>query len=97
MKGLAPALNLPMPMPGPGVVLMPAVAGWLPTALIHGPVIVGQPPLLADLEVPPTAGALIIIVHEDSADQRASGQRFIADVLQANQFCTLSVGLRTAE
>ena len=72
-------------------------ATMLDRALIHGPVIVGQPPLLADLEVPPLAGALVIIVHEDNADCRLSGQRFIADVLQANQFCTLSIGLRTAE
>lgn len=65
--------------------------------MIHGPVIVGQPPLLADLEVPPLAGALVVIVHQDSVYCRSSGQRFIADVLQANQFCTLSIGLRTAE
>ncbi len=65
--------------------------------MIHGPVIVGQPPLLADLEVPPLAGALVVIVHQDSVYIRSSGQRFIADVLQANQFCTLSIGLRTAE
>jgi hypothetical protein len=43
------------------------------------------------------AGTLVIIVHADSADCRSSGQRFIADVLQANQLCTLSLGLRTAE
>ena len=66
-------------------------------ALVHGPVIVGEPPLLADLEVPPRAGALVVMVHENSADGRAPGQRFIADVLQANRFCTLSFGLRTAE
>lgn len=72
-------------------------AARLAQASIHGPVIVGQPPLLADLEVPPLAEALVIIVHEDSADCRASGQRFVADVLQANQFCTLSIGLCTAE
>lgn len=67
------------------------------TARLCGPVIVGEPPLLADLVVPPMAGALVVIVHEDSIDCRASGQRFIADVLQANRFCTLSIGLRTAE
>ena len=66
-------------------------------ASILGPVIVGQPSWLADLEVPPLAGALVVIVHQDSAQGRASGQRFIADVLRANQFCTLSIGLRTAE
>lgn len=65
--------------------------------LVHGPVIVGEPPVLADLEVPPRAGAIVIIVHEDGADCRAPGQRFIADVLRANRFCTLSIGLRTAE
>lgn len=67
------------------------------TAWPAGPVIVGEPSLLADLVIPPMAGALVVIVHEDSVDCRASGQRFIADVLQANRFCTLSVGLRTAE
>jgi putative phosphoribosyl transferase len=66
-------------------------------ALNPGPVILGHPALLADLEVPPLAGALVIIVHEDGADWHGSGQRFIADVLQANRFCTLSMGLRTAE
>jgi len=65
--------------------------------LIHDLVNVGQPPLLADLEVPPLAGALVVIVHQDSVYYRSSGQRFITDVLQANQFCTLSIGLCTAE
>jgi putative phosphoribosyl transferase len=91
--GSSPALTLP----GPKEMCRPPGVGHLPTTLSHGPVIVGQPPLLADLEVPPLAGALVIIVHEDSADCRSSGQQFIADVLQANRFCTLSVGLRTAE
>lgn len=59
------------------------------------PLIIGHPPMLADLVTPVGAAALIVIAHPDEASRDEAGQQFIADVLRAQGFATLSFSLRT--
>jgi len=60
------------------------------------PVLIGQPTLMGERVAPADAKALVVIVHADAASRRASGHRFVTDVLRANGLASLSLSLRTA-
>jgi hypothetical protein len=59
------------------------------------PVLTGQPAPTGERLVPADAKALVVIVHPDAASRRASGHRFVTDVLRANGLASLSLSLRT--
>ncbi len=49
------------------------------------------------LLVPAGARALVLIAHPDEASRQQAGQGFVADVLHANGFATLSFSLHTSQ
>jgi putative phosphoribosyl transferase len=57
----------------------------------------GSLSLPCELAMSGDAKALVLIVHPDTASRCHPGQRFIADVLHANQLATLSFSLRTPD
>ncbi len=49
------------------------------------------------LMVPPQARGLVLIAHPNEASRRQAGHGFVADVLHANGFATLSFSLHTTQ
>lgn len=92
-----PGLGIPKSWPQAGSRLLPRepypAATPLPPSADEPVQVIDQDLWRRGLQCPAGTRALVLLVYMDPASLRQSGQRFVADVLQANGLATLAVTL----